>query len=55
MECEVIENKSSQGTSDGKFQTVFVLKSWMSRGQSLSGNVGSGDSEYPCSSIFVEI
>ena len=33
VKCDVIE-KSSQGASDGRCQTVFVSKSCMSRGRS---------------------
>ena len=38
LKCEVIEN-TSQGASDGRYQTVSVSKCCMSRGRSVSGNV----------------
>ena len=38
VKCDITE-KNSQGASDERFQTVFVLKCCMSLGQSLSGNV----------------
>ena len=39
--CEVIE-KVSCGASYGRYQKGFFLKWWMSRGQSLSRNMGGG-------------
>ena len=48
VKCEVIE-KTSQGASNGRCQTYFVLTCCMSCGRSLSVNVGGrrlGDSSY---------
>ena len=40
--CEIIEKKTLQGASDGRYVVVFTLKRCMSRGRSLSGNRGLG-------------
>ena len=55
VKCEVIEEKTSQGASDARCQTVLTFKCCMCFGGSLSGNVGAGSLEPLISSISLEI
>ena len=53
--CEVI-NKTSQGASDRRYQTVLVLKCYMFRGQSVSETWGrQGLGAPPLTRFNVEI